>query len=335
MPRSEKMKKELLKKLQCIKCGSHSLELKQTKKSAREIVSGTIICKNCGQKFAIRKGIADFLLSTTKEIESERAGWKEFSKGENKEFVQQLPFPKNIPKEQQEHWKRQAANFFQALELLKLNGTEEILDLGAGRCWSTRELAKRAKKVAALDIVEKKFFGLECGDLFFNNKIFFDRVLADMHALPFADETFDVVFSTASLHHSSNLKKAFSEAARVLKKGGKLVLTNEPVRGLFDSKKIDLREKELGINEHKPSFFEWHSAMKSAGFAPQYFFPRAIEQMLESKQVHAEKKYKLLLGKIATKAAGIPTIKKTILKANLPMQLIVGAALVCIARKEN
>ncbi len=328
------MRKELLEKLKCQKCGSRKLELKNQEKNPQEMRSGKILCAGCKQEYSVRNGIADFLLERTKEVESERKGWEKFSEKETKEFVMQLPFPKNVPAEQQAHWQQQAANFQQAIELLDMKGNEDVLDIGAGRCWSTRELAKKSKCAVALDIVEKEFFGLECGKFFFTKKIFFDRVLADMHSLPFASESFDIVFSTASFHHSSDLKKVFFEAARVLKKSGALALTNEPVRGLLDSKKIDLKEKELGINEHKPSFFEWHNALMQAGFAPKYFFPRAIEQMLDSKNVKAGKKYKLLLGKAMACAASIPIIKRLILRANLPAQIIVGVGLVCIATKK-
>lgn len=299
-----------------------------------DVWTGKLVCSSCGQEYSIRKGIADFLLKKTEEIESERKGWMEFSKGETKEFVEQLPFPKNVPEKEKTHWTQQADNFFQAIELLGVNGSEKVLDIGAGRCWSTREFAKKNCNVVALDIVEKKFFGLECGEFFIKDDLFFERVLADMHSLPFPSNSFDIVFSTASFHHSSDLEKLFSEAARVLKKGGRLALTNEPVRGLFDSRKIDLREKELGINEHKPSFFEWNSAIKKNCLEPRYFFPRSIERMLESGNVNAEKKYKLLLGRFGAKAAGVKAIRRIILRLNIPMQLLLGANIVCIARKK-
>lgn len=44
----------------------------------------------------------------------------------------------------------------------------------------------------------------------------------DAEALPFPDETFDVVYSNGVLHHVPSVPKAFSEAARVLKPGGEL-----------------------------------------------------------------------------------------------------------------
>lgn len=53
---------------------------------------------------------------------------------------------------------------------------------------------------------------------------------ADAEALPFADNTFDLVVGHAVLHHLPDVPKALSEALRVLKPGGSLVITGEPTR---------------------------------------------------------------------------------------------------------
>lgn len=43
---------------------------------------------------------------------------------------------------------------------------------------------------------------------------------ADAESLPFADRSFDVVYSNGVLHHTPSIEKAFSEIARVLRPGG-------------------------------------------------------------------------------------------------------------------
>jgi sterol 24-C-methyltransferase len=48
-------------------------------------------------------------------------------------------------------------------------------------------------------------------------------VQGNYHKMPFGDGTFDKVFGVYTLKYSADLKTAFSEAARVLKPGGKLV----------------------------------------------------------------------------------------------------------------
>ena len=50
---------------------------------------------------------------------------------------------------------------------------------------------------------------------------------ADAQSLPFADATFDVVFSCECLEHIPDPPQALREMARVLRPGGRLVLTTE------------------------------------------------------------------------------------------------------------
>ncbi|MBJ7330249.1 MAG: methyltransferase domain-containing protein [Solirubrobacteraceae bacterium] len=60
-----------------------------------------------------------------------------------------------------------------------------------------------------------------------------DRVtteVADAEALPFEDESFDLVLGHAILHHIPDLAQAFREFKRVLKPGGQLVFAGEPSR---------------------------------------------------------------------------------------------------------
>jgi SAM-dependent methyltransferase len=52
----------------------------------------------------------------------------------------------------------------------------------------------------------------------------------DAEALPFEDESFDLVFGHAVLHHLPHLDAALAEFRRVLRPGGRLVLCGEPSR---------------------------------------------------------------------------------------------------------
>jgi len=57
-----------------------------------------------------------------------------------------------------------------------------------------------------------------------------DTRVADAEALPFPDQSFDVVFGHAVLHHLPDLGRAFGEFHRVLRPGGTLVFAGEPSR---------------------------------------------------------------------------------------------------------
>jgi ubiquinone/menaquinone biosynthesis C-methylase UbiE len=53
---------------------------------------------------------------------------------------------------------------------------------------------------------------------------------ADAETLPFPDESFDLVFGHAVLHHIPDLARGFAEFRRVLRPGGTLVFCGEPSR---------------------------------------------------------------------------------------------------------
>jgi ubiquinone/menaquinone biosynthesis C-methylase UbiE len=81
---------------------------------------------------------------------------------------------------------------------------------------------------------------------------FGDRVTArsaDANALPFPDDTFDVVLSWVMLHHTLEWEQALAEAVRVLRPGGHLVgydlLANAPMRRLHRAEGEHLRMMHL------------------------------------------------------------------------------------------
>jgi SAM-dependent methyltransferase len=55
-------------------------------------------------------------------------------------------------------------------------------------------------------------------------------VATDAEELPFEDESFDIVFGHAVLHHIPNLERAFAEFRRVLRPGGAIAFCGEPSR---------------------------------------------------------------------------------------------------------
>ncbi|MGE5282588.1 MAG: class I SAM-dependent methyltransferase [Chloroflexota bacterium] len=57
-----------------------------------------------------------------------------------------------------------------------------------------------------------------------------ETVRTEAESLPFKDESFDLVFGHAVLHHIPDLDKAFAEFRRVLRPGGAIVFAGEPSR---------------------------------------------------------------------------------------------------------
>jgi ubiquinone/menaquinone biosynthesis C-methylase UbiE len=57
-----------------------------------------------------------------------------------------------------------------------------------------------------------------------------DTVATEAEHLPFEDESFDLVFGHAVLHHIPDLERAFAEFRRVLRPGGAIAFCGEPSR---------------------------------------------------------------------------------------------------------
>jgi ubiquinone/menaquinone biosynthesis C-methylase UbiE len=57
-----------------------------------------------------------------------------------------------------------------------------------------------------------------------------ETVVTEAEELPFGDESFDLVFGHAVLHHIPDLERAFAEFRRVLRPGGMIAFCGEPSR---------------------------------------------------------------------------------------------------------
>jgi ubiquinone/menaquinone biosynthesis C-methylase UbiE len=85
--------------------------------------------------------------------------------------------------------------------------------------------------------------------------------VSEAETLPFADESFDLVFGHAILHHIPGLGQAFGEFRRVLRPGGTLVFCGEPSR---HGDRIAALPKRAGA-VLGPA---WRAAMRAAAATP-------------------------------------------------------------------
>ncbi len=156
--------------------------------------------------------------------------------------------------------------FKKAMVEANINKNSIILDLGAGTGWSTAQLAKISDYCIAVDLC--KPIKLELSEVLLKNEnFFFERCMANMMQLPFADECIDVVISVAALHHATYLVKGMYEISRVLKDKGKLILVGEAVvpPDYFYTDEDFINAKKMGLNEHQYSAYDWFKACEAAG----------------------------------------------------------------------
>ena len=120
------------------------------------------------------------------------------------------------------------------LSKLAINGSESILDIGCGRGLLLIELAKKIPQGKATGV------DLWLGNLEYKNspQMVLDNasvegvsnrievITADALALPFNNNSFDMVTTSLMMHHLTDIYKALNEMVRVLKPGGTLVIAD-------------------------------------------------------------------------------------------------------------
>ena len=109
----------------------------------------------------------------------------------------------------------------EALDLLDLDRDDRVLDVGCGTGFATAGLLERVDEVHGLDQsihqMEKAFakFGTE-------GRVRFVR--GDAERLPFAENAFDVVWSSGSIEYWPNPVDALTEFRRVCRPGGQVLV---------------------------------------------------------------------------------------------------------------
>ncbi len=108
-----------------------------------------------------------------------------------------------------------------ALERAELAPDDRILDAGCGASVFPPYLARQGYRTEALDLVEPGPPG--------GGRLGVGYVRGDLERLPFSDGSFDVVFCISVLEHLAEeaMKGALGELARVLRPGGRLLLTTD------------------------------------------------------------------------------------------------------------
>jgi len=102
-----------------------------------------------------------------------------------------------------EHTKRMA-------ELAHLDGGSKVLDMGAGAGETVEILRSVGLDAVGIDIAPRSE----------------SVVIGDFLNLPYENESFDAVISQCAFYVGGNIEKALNEAYRILKKGGKLLISD-------------------------------------------------------------------------------------------------------------
>lgn len=104
------------------------------------------------------------------------------------------------------------------------DGSREVLDVGCGGGQHARLLATRRGdvRVTGLDLSDEQIERARSRSAAFGDRLRF--VTGSALELPFADCSFDAVYSVASIKHWPDRQRGLAECVRVLRPGGQLVI---------------------------------------------------------------------------------------------------------------
>jgi ubiquinone/menaquinone biosynthesis C-methylase UbiE len=113
------------------------------------------------------------------------------------------------------------APFGRFLKSEALSG-KAVLEIGCGMGTHAAMLARAGARLTAIDLTERAVATVTRRFEIFQLS---GRIQhADSEQLPFADASFDMIWSWGVIHHSSSTERCFTEITRVLKPGGRILV---------------------------------------------------------------------------------------------------------------
>ena len=308
------------------------------------IDDGWVECPQ-GHRFEVRKGVLHALGESTPEITGQLEENARERRGELSDDEKDA-YRRNISRIGLATYNRLIRdNGRAALDAISVHGGRS-LDLGGGSGWLAAELGRRGFEAVSLDIEDPherlaqieggaagRDFELVTDVLDEPARETVDYVVGDMEQMPFADGAFDLVTTSAALHHSADPVRTLRHAARVLRPGGVLLALNEPAKGLFRDESPILGGRGEAAGEHLYWARTYVGFFRAAGLEPRLHFPGWIDRTLRERNWSGVVYYRRLLP-LAGLAWSVPIVR-TLARGPLlrPALDLFGLTLICEARK--
>jgi ubiquinone/menaquinone biosynthesis C-methylase UbiE/uncharacterized protein YbaR (Trm112 family) len=230
-------------------------------------------CRGCGRTFSVVDGIPRLLDETVPGVAAkarEVDGWAAMARAQgwyepDDAVDAALPYLTRDLGWEDLTWKANEHSFALLLDLLEPG--MRVLEVGAAKCWGAPHVVAAGCTYVGTDILADPNIGLGRGAFYEQEVGPFLRVQADGESLPFADESFDVTYCVATLHHALDLRRMVGEMARVTRRGGSVVALNEGTRAVYRSGRApdQAEELEFGINEHVHTLYAYLWAFARSG----------------------------------------------------------------------
>lgn len=121
-----------------------------------------------------------------------------------------------------------------------------ILDLGAGNCWLSNQLALRGHALAAVDLTTNAFDGLGTYCYYESG---FVPVQSEFLHLPFCAEQFDLAIFNAAFHYAESYPAVLQEVFGRLQSDGHVVILDSPIYRDENSGKQMVQEREASFEQ--------------------------------------------------------------------------------------
>jgi ubiquinone/menaquinone biosynthesis C-methylase UbiE/predicted DNA-binding transcriptional regulator len=131
--------------------------------------------------------------------------------------------------------------------LLTMIPAIDVADLGAGEGTLSQILAKRARKVIAIDISERM---VEVGAQLAKDQGItnLEYRIGELEEPPISDNSIDLAIFSQALHHANSPHKAIAAARRILREGGRLVILDLLAHGFEQAREL-YADLWLGFSE--------------------------------------------------------------------------------------
>jgi ubiquinone/menaquinone biosynthesis C-methylase UbiE len=269
-------------RLQCPRCGGWIGNLPDT-----NTADPTLVCSDCYLKLTNEHGIWGALLPERWShffsfMRDNQNGFTPTAHGSaDSEYYLALPY-RDLSGHDSRQWDLRSRTFRYIkrhflTDLAKHDRQLKILDLGAGNGWMSYRLALAGHAPIAVDLLTNDHDGLGAAVHYKKHlTTLFPRFQAEMDALPFVDNEFDLVIYNASFHYSENYERTVAEAVRCTRDDGTVIIADTP---WYSSEKDG---QQMIAERREASYGVPYDAINSLG----YLTDKRLQRMEASFGIH-------------------------------------------------